>query len=489
MNMFTMYKGISFGLLGIWFVAFVLSFFDIIAYSPVAMLVSLLVVTMSVYAASYLGGMLFGVRPHGESSLITGLILALILTPSIELSSLVVLMFAGIIAGVSKFAVAYRGRHIFNPAALAAFIVGIAGFGAASWWVATPVLAPVVLLVIVISLYKTHRALVAGVFLAVVVPILLITFMSYGASLPEGLYLLLSWPLLFIAGIMLTEPLTLPPRKWQMYLEAAIVGLLVAVPLELAFIDMTPALALLVGNVVAFIFLARQRISLILKRRETLTPSSEELVFSTNRPINFKPGQYLEVQLPHKKTDFRGYRRSFSFTSAPGNNEVSLGVKFYEPSSSFKSTLKALPLGTTLSATGYWGDFVFPKDMKIPLAYIAGGIGITPFVSHLRSIKNDRDIVLVYAVNSPAEIAYKDVLIDSGVKVIIVTKEKISDLPKGWVQVAQSRIDRDTIATAIPDVAKRHAYISGPSPFVNTTKSSIRSLNVKHIKTDYFTGY
>ena len=492
LNVFTMYKGITMGLLGIWAAAFTLAFFSVISYSPIAMLVSLLVAVASVYGASYACGRIFGVRIHPESSIITGIILALIITPSLEVGGLVVLLFAGIVAGVSKFIVVHNGRHIFNPAALAAFVIGIAGLGGASWWVATPALAPVVLVVMCIVLYKTHRALVAGVFLAVSIPILLIVFAAYGSTFLDSVYLLLSWPLLFVAGVMLTEPLTLPPRKWQMYVEAAVVGVLFAIPLNLIVVEMTPALAILVGNVVAAIFTFRERISLVFKERRALTPTTDEYIFTPNKPINFTAGQYLEVQLPHKKADFRGYRRSFSMTSAPGTNEIAFGIKFYTPSSSFKSALKALPIKSTISVTGYWGDFVLPKNPTTPVLYVAGGIGITPFISHLQATQNNngnRDTVLVYAVNNPDEIAYKNILVRSGIKVVIVTKEKLRDLPQHWKQVKASRITQEILAKAVLDIPNRHTYVSGPTPFVAAAKHSLKALKAKHIETDYFVGY
>ena len=492
LNIFTMYKGMGIGLLGIWVVALVLAFFGLIDYSPIAMVVSLVVAVASVYGASYACGRIFGVHVHRDSSLITGFILALIISPTLEVGGLVVLLFAGIIAGVSKFIVVHKGRHIFNPAALAAFVIGIAGLGGASWWVATPALTPIVLVVIGISLYKMHRVSVAAVFLAVSVPLLLIVFAAYGTSFEDSLQLLLSWPLLFVAGVMLTEPLTLPPRKWQMYVEAAIVGVLFAIPFNLIIVEMTPALAILIGNVVATIFAARERISLVFKKRRALTPTADEYIFAPNKPINFTPGQYLEIQLPHKKADFRGYRRSFSVTSIPGKDEIAFGIKFYTPSSSFKSALKALPLGSTISATGYWGDFVLPKNPNTPVLYIAGGIGITPFISHLQATENLKDVrntVLIYAVNNPDEIAYKEILVRSGIKVIVVTKEKLQNLPHNWKQVKNTRISEEIIAKAVADVSSRHAYVSGPTPFVGAAKQALKALKAKHIETDYFVGY
>lgn len=491
-SVFSIYKGMSLGLMGIWAAAVVLSLFGVIAYSPLALIASLSMLVFAVYGSSYLCGKLFGVHAHGESSLITALILSLIITPTLEIGGLVVILFAGIIAGASKFIVVFNGRHIFNPAALAAFVIAVVGFGGASWWVATPVLTPIVLVVVLISLYKSHRFLVAGVFLAASVPILLVIFTGYGANIFESLALLLSFPLLFVAGVMLTEPLTLPPRKWQMYVEAAIVGVLFALPLNLGLIEMSPALALLIGNVIAAIFVARQKIELTLKSRKLLTPTTQEYVFTPNKPIHHKAGQYIEVQLFHKKIDIRGYRRSFSLTSVPGKNEVTLGVKFYQPSSTFKSALQALPLGTALPVTGYWGDFILPKNPETPVAYVAGGIGITPFIGHLKAseeYKDIRNVVLIYAVSSPDEIAYREFLIKSGIRVVLLTREKVSDLPFGWKQIRVSRLTKEALAKAIPDVTTRVAYVSGPPLFVATAKRVLRSMKAKRIKTDHFTGY
>src|SRR5690606_31584173 len=111
---------------------------------------------------------------------------------------------------------------------------------------------------------------------------------------------------------------------------------LFALPISFAGFEMTPALALVAGNIMAATFASRQAITLTLKKRRALTPTTEELIFTPNEPIHFTAGQYMEIQVPHKKKDLRGLRRSFSITSVPGEDEVRFGIKYYEPSSSFK---------------------------------------------------------------------------------------------------------------------------------------------------------
>jgi glycine betaine catabolism B len=492
LGLMSMYKGILAGLMVIWLVALIFSFFDVLSFSPLAMVASLGVLAIAVYGMSLLFGLMFGVRAHTESSFITALILALIFTPTIELKSLIILGLVGIIAAASKFMLTFRGRHIFNPVALAAFVIGLTGLGFASWWVATPPLFPFILAVVVVSLYQTRRFYVAGLFLLIATPLVVSVLVLEGASISEGLALLLSWPLLFFAGVMLTEPLTLARQKWQQTIEVVVVAILFAVPFTFGIFEMSPALALLVGNLIAFGFVRSGRITLKFNRKVSLTPSSEEIRFTTDRPVHFMPGQYVEITIPHRRPDLRGTRRSFSVTSIPDNSVVTLGVKYYEPSSTFKKNLRLLEKGTVVQATMFAGDFLLPKDPKRPLLFVAGGIGITPFISYLRylaSINQKRNITLVYAVSSAAEIAYAPILKSSGIKVLIVTKNTSTGIwPQGWEFLHESFVSKNVLEV-VKDISQRDCFVSGSPAMVRSVKSSLRQLGVKHIKTDYFVGY
>ena len=126
---FSMYTGIGLGLSGIFLVALLLSALGYFNFTPLALALSALVLVGTTYIASLLCGWLFGVKAYWESSIITGLILTLIITPSADISQLVVLAFVGFIAGVSKYILTWRGRHIFNPAAFAAVVICFTGLG------------------------------------------------------------------------------------------------------------------------------------------------------------------------------------------------------------------------------------------------------------------------------------------------------------------------------------------------------------------------
>jgi len=486
-----MYKVVSLSLSALFGVALLFSLLDILSYTPLAMAASLAVLVAATYVTSLVFGLLFNVRVHGESSLITALILFFIFTPTLEVNGLLTLAIVGFIAGASKFILAFRGRHLFNPVAVAAFGISLTGLGYASWWVATPPLIFFTLLFGFLVIHKTRRPLVTVIFTLTSIAIILATLLLEGNTVNESAMLLLSWPIFFFAAFMLTEPLTLSPKKWQQVVEAVIVAVLFAVPLHIGETATGPAFALLVGNLIAFAFRRQPNISLVAQMTRKLAPTSYEITFKPTKKIRYEAGQYLELSMPHKNADLRGARRSFSITSAPSDEMIRIGVKFYQPSSSFKKALRSIKKGVVVKATSINGEFTLPKDPTVPLLFVAGGIGITPFISHIRHLQSTgqrRDIVLLYAVSSTDEIAYKDVLRLSGIKVIIVTPEAFSfDTPAGWTVVSQPYISLPILRKY--GASKRRAYISGPPMMIDSAKKHMKKLKVKHIKTDYFIGY
>lgn len=492
LNRVSMYRLMSIALTSLWVVSLGLSLIGTISHTPLAIILSSAVLFISVYISGLLFAMLFGRRIHGESSYITAFILFFIFTPTVEPGGLLALVLVGMVASASKFLLVIHGRHVFNPAAIAACLISLTGLSFATWWVATPPLIPATLIFSLAILYKTRQLLTGLTFLAIATTLVLLTVLSYGTSLQDSLSLLLSsWPLLFFVGFMLSEPLTLPRKRWQQIVEAGIVAVLFALPIHIGAFSMSPALSLIIGNIIAFAFSRRRAISLTLQDSRTLTPTSHELIFQPSAPVSFEAGQYGEITLPHSKKDARGERRMFSIASAPEDSTIRFGVKFYEPSSSFKAALQSLPSGSVIQSTGTYGSFTLPKDPTSPLLFIAGGIGITPFISHLLHIKNlnqTRDIVLIYAVTTMDEIAYITILREANIRVIIVTESNMTPI-KGWTYINQPYITKEMLSNAVADITSRHAYISGPPTMVTAMKQYLKQLRVKKIKTDYFTGY
>lgn len=492
LNRVSMYRLLSIILSSMTIVAFLLSITGAIPHQPIAILTSAALLIFVSYVSNALFSRLFAVKAHQESSYITALILFFIFAPSLHYVQLAELALIAMIASASKYVLAVRGRHIFNPAAIATVILSLLNIAYATWWVATPALLPITLLGAGLILYKTRRVPMAALFLCVAVGAIIIIATVNGQRLPDAVTLLSSWPLIFFAGIMLSEPLTLPPRRWQQYLVAVIVALLFAIPIHVGTFSSTPAVALVIGNLIAFTFLQRRSILLMFKGSSELTPRSRQYHFKLVRPLRFLPGQYMEITIPHTPHDSRGVRRSFSIVATPGASDISFGIRLPETPSSFKAALKNLHKGVVIHATTVGGDFIIPKEPDIPLLFIAGGIGITPYISHLLDLqqRNDvRDIVLVYAVQAMDDIAYIDILKRAGIRVIIVTLSAEEVPVPSWQHVNRQHLSAEVIKEILPDLHRRRVYVSGPPAIVNNTKHIMKSLKIKGVISDYFTGY
>jgi ferredoxin-NADP reductase len=494
----TMYRLVLLVLAGLVLYSILLDVLGWLDFGVPAMLASLAVTTGVCWGVTVVLARLFRTRAHTDSSLVTGLLIYFLFWPTLVPVELASLALAAGLAAASKFLLAVRGRHLFNPAAIAAVLVGLTGLNVATWWPATGPMFPAVLLGVLLVLYRTGKFPVAAVFLAVSTAIILVQLGTFGT--PAGTALreaLISRPGLFLAGFMLTEPLTLPPRRRQQLGLAAVVAVLYAVPFSIGPLFSSPELALVLGNLVAFVCGQRRGLVLSFTGQRELTPTSREFHFSTGRPVRFRAGQYVELSLPGGngagRVDARGSRRIFSLTSDPHDGgHLSIGLRLAEPSSSFKRSLLQLQPGDTVRATTVGGDFVLP-DKEDPVLLLAGGVGITPFISQLRDLAARRaegDVVLIYAVSTPQELGYRAELQElqtrmPGLRILVLASEDPgldTYLGPGYPTANQLR-------DWVPDLVARTCYVSGSPGFVADAKAALRAAGQRRVRTDTFLGY
>jgi len=474
-------------------VGLLLSVVGLLPFAPLA-LVTTLVVALSVsYLANKVFAGLFGVMPHSESTLITGYLLFFIFPPVLTVQGLAGIAMAAVLAAASKYLLAFRGRHIFNPAAAGAFLLTLTGVYYSGWWSGNPVMLPFTLIASFLVLRRTGRMEMAGVFVAVSGGIMVLRSLTDGQTLISALtWPVTSSPMIFFVGMMLSEPLTQPPIRWQRMVFAGVVGVLFSVPMHLGSVYIAPESALMVGNAMAFLVGQRRGIELTLRKQRALSPTTIEFVFRPSRRIRFRPGQYVEITLPHKGSDGRGLRRVFSIASPPQDaSVVRISTKIPEQASSFKQALTELGAGQVITATGVAGDFLLPKDVGIPLLLVAGGIGITPFASQLAALPvgHGRDIVILYSASGADEICYRAILKESAAAVTIVSAEELGELPTSWKSVHGSRITAEILKTAVPDIGERQVLISGPPQMVAGINAAARDLGARSVRTDFFSGY
>jgi ferredoxin-NADP reductase len=491
----TMYRLMIIVLGVIAFVALVYSALGQLFYTPLQLLLSLLVALVATGVSGWIFGLAFRTRAHLASSVITALLIFFVFMPTAEPGGLLLLALTGVIASASKYLLAIHGRHVFNPVAVAAVIMTVTTLNLSAWWVATPVLLPFAAVGAFLVLYRTRKLALGLTFVMLSTVIITLRMVLIGQPVLDALWLSLgSFPIVFLAGFMLSEPLTLPPRRWQQLTVAAVVALLFSIPYSFGPVYSSPEIALVIGNIVGFALGQRRGIRMRFLGSRALTPTSTAFDFEPAKPVRFRAGQYLELTLPHRKVDARGSRRMFSITSSPDDRDVvSLGVKLSQPSSSFKQALVTLPPGATVRSTWVGGDFVLPTDPGAPILLVAGGIGITPYISQLsersRGLGRPVDVVLVYSVTSLDEIAYAPELVAAGIRVLVAAPAEPDDLPAGWDYLGARRLTAAALGDAIRDLGERRAYVSGPPGFVDHVSAELRRAGARRVHRDYFSGY
>lgn len=487
----TMYRLVTV-LLGVTTVAAILlSLVGQVAFAPEALLASLAAALLGTVGANMVVSLALRTRSHTESSVITGLLVFFLMYPSAAPADLGATALAGALATLSKYALAWRGRHIFNPAAAGVALVAVLQLGSAVWWVATGALLPFVAVGAFLVLFRTRRMPMAVVFVIVAAGVLTFRLAPGQGVLDALTTAFTSYPVIFFAGFMLSEPLTLPPRRWQQLALAVIVGVLFPIPFVFGPVFLSFEFALLVGNLLAFAVGQRRGIRLAFLSKRRVTPTAWEFTFQPDRAVSFRPGQYLELTVPHARADHRGSRRVFSISSAPSpTGPVTVAMRMPPQSSSFKRALVDLSPGTRLHATSVGGDFLLPADIARPVLLVAGGIGVTPFLSQLAHDRDrgiDRDVVLVYAVSSADELAFTDELAD--IRTLLVMPEPPHDLPAAWRWVGPGPVTSELVRREVPDAAARVGYVSGSPAVVTDTRTALRRAGVRRVETDYFSGY
>jgi ferredoxin-NADP reductase len=457
-----------------------IQFFSIIVTSAVILTVC--------FIADRLFPIIFNATSNKYSSLITALILCLILQPSILVHNLALVALASLIAVGSKYILVWHYKHIFNPAAIAAVFLGVTGLLPAIWWVGSPVMLIPTIVFGILVLRKIRRFQLFFSFLIASLIMAIIVGMRYNESLSYIFSTAFkSSPLIFLGTVMLTEPSTMPPKRWQQIIYGILVGALFTSEFRVGSVSATPELALVIGNIYTYMVSPKYKLKLKLKSKQKLTDNIYEFIFTNAGRLNFEAGQYMEWTLPKAKSDARGNRRTFSISSEPKSDEVRLVTKFAVKSSSFKENLAGLKSGDYIMAGQLAGDFTLPSDTSQKLVMIAGGIGIAPYVSMVKFMiknKQPRNITLIYLAATEQEICYKDVW-----KKAEGLGLKFRPVIDGGM--ASARLNKAKLANLVPDYQDRRFYISGPNALVDNYAAMLRELNVSQNKiiTDHFSGY
>lgn len=236
-----------------------------------------------------------------------------------------------------------------------------------------------------------------------------------------------------------------------------------------------------------------EEIALTVKEIIQRTYNVKSIRLDTGPHPAFKAGQFMCVTIPSEK----GCKRYLSISSSPTEaGYVEFTKKLTD--SVFSRALNNLKPGDVLNVQLPMGKFTLEdnlKDMRSRIAFLSGGIGITPIRSICKYVVDKNlgtDIVLIYANRAVKDIAFKDDLELMQKKYPkIKVRHVLCESAPGF-ECLIGYINGAVVTSEIPDYRERKFFLCGPPQMVEAMKKMLKDelgLPQENIVNENFVGY
>ncbi len=191
----------------------------------------------------------------------------------------------------------------------------------------------------------------------------------------------------------------------------------------------------------------RYKVSSIRRLNESTVEISME---PESENMSFKPGQFVFVQF--KSSTVTSESHPFSIVSAPEEKTLRVAVKSL---GDYTATLDKLKLGDKAMIEGPFGYFTLDHTHSTRQIWLAGGIGVTPFLSLATSLPNGMDVDFFYCVGKDEEAVYRQELESLGQKnpnfrFHLFTSEKNGRIDADFIQKEVQTFDQKDILLCAP---------------------------------------
>ena len=193
--------------------------------------------------------------------------------------------------------------------------------------------------------------------------------------------------------------------------------------------------------------------------------------FRVEKPegYSFIPGQATEISI--NTSELRDEKRPFTFTCLNREHYLEFTIKIYPSHNGVTNELGKLKPGDELIIRDVWGAIAY----KGKGVFIAGGAGITPFISIFRELRTKNEVqgnTLIFANKTKADIIleqeFKDMLGNAFINILSDEKED------GYFN---GMITGDFLKKNIGD-PNRNFYLCGPPPMMDAVKKQLANLGV-----------
>lgn len=193
------------------------------------------------------------------------------------------------------------------------------------------------------------------------------------------------------------------------------------------------------------------------------------IVTEKPKEMDFIPGQATEIFID--KDGWQNEGRPFTFTCLPTDDYLEFMIKTHPDRKGVTNQLLDLKVGDSLIINDIFGAIAYTGEGT----FIAGGAGITPFISIFRNLKAQNKLGnnrLIFSNRSK-----KDIILESEFRemlgnnfINILSQEKFEGYSFG-------RISEDFIKNNA-DVATSIFYVCGPPPMMDSVEKQLKHLKV-----------
>ena len=223
----------------------------------------------------------------------------------------------------------------------------------------------------------------------------------------------------------------------------------------------------------------------ILRRPYAITEVRKErgdswtLVMQPHRHSGFRftPGQFGWLTISGGPFKITGHPFSFSSSAEVADGRVEMTIRNL---GDLTSRIHEVPVGRRVYIDGPYGAFTIgnPADMHV---LIAGGVGITPMMSMIRTLadRNDkRPVILIYGSGDWESITFREELDALEARLDLKVVHVLVDPPGGW-KGEKGFINADVMMRHLPPPYRDHEYfICGPNPMMDEIENALGEMHV-----------
>jgi predicted ferric reductase len=194
--------------------------------------------------------------------------------------------------------------------------------------------------------------------------------------------------------------------------------------------------------------------------------------------FRFSPGQFGWLTVFGSPFKLTGHPFSFSSSAAVADGRVEMTIRKL---GDFTSAIDKVPVGQRVYLDGPYGAFTIdrnPADMHV---LIAGGIGITPMMSIVRTLADrgdTRPVILLYGSRDWDSITFREELEALTRRLRLTTVHVLSSPPEGWTG-ERGVINAELFRRHLPPPYVDHEYfICGPDVMMDAIEKALSELHV-----------